>query len=91
MRPTDNFGEFEFHVAIRTDFHLKLEWCSSTEGVVYTLVEDVVFGQCDAYVYVILRDGFGLGEWCFLGSYKGPSSTWHLEAAEKCVEFWTFS
>ena len=79
---------------ILTDFHLKLEWwSSSTEGVVYTLVEDVVFGQCGAYVCVIdiLRVGFGLGEWCFLGSYKGPSSTWHLEAAEKCVEFWTFS
>ena len=29
--------------AILTDFHLKLEWwSSSTEGVVYTLVEDVV-------------------------------------------------
>jgi hypothetical protein len=42
MWPADEFGEFEFHVAIRTDFHLKLEWCSSTDGVVYILVEDVV-------------------------------------------------
>ena len=87
MRPTDNFGEFEFHVAIRTDFHLKLEWCSSTEGVVYTLVEDVVFGQCDAYVYVILRVGFGLGEWCFFGSYKAPSSTWH---GRQLKSVWSF-
>ena len=28
-------------------------WSSSTEGVVYILVEDVVFGQCGAYVCVI--------------------------------------
>jgi hypothetical protein len=26
MWPADNVGEFQFHVAIRTDFHLKLEW-----------------------------------------------------------------
>jgi hypothetical protein len=40
MWPADNHGGFECHVAIRTDFHPKPEWSSSTEGVVYILVED---------------------------------------------------
>jgi hypothetical protein len=94
MWPADNFGEFQFHVAIRTDFHLKLEWCSSTEGALYILVEDVVFGQCGAYVYVIdiLRVGFRLGEWCFFGPYKGPPIYLALGCIRKVfVEFWTFS
>lgn len=50
MWPPDAFGELDFHVVIRTDFHLKLEWCSSTEKVAYILVGDVVFGQGGVYV-----------------------------------------